>query len=56
MNGRLRAHASQDTIFTLTDPKTDRSALSHLALAHQTIYHDGRYPSHILLPVIPDEV
>ena len=24
-----------------------------MVLAHQTIYHDAAYPSHILLPVIP---
>jgi uncharacterized protein len=26
---------------------------SDMAVAKQTVYHDGRYPSHIVLPVIP---
>ena len=26
---------------------------TEMAAAHQTIYHDSQYPSHLLLPVIP---
>jgi predicted acyl esterase len=28
---------------------------THFASAEQTIYHDARHPSHILLPMIPDK-
>ena len=37
------------------NPNTGRSPLveTELRVAMQRVFHDGRYPSHIMLPVVP---
>ena len=53
---RIRVHVTSSS-FPLYDrnPNTgnEQGVDDEIAVAEQTVYHDSRYPSHIVLPVIP---
>lgn len=53
---RIRVHVTSSN-FPMWDrnPNTghEQGMDAETAVARQVIYHDGKYPSHILLPVIP---
>ena len=59
----LRGHRVRVDIASSNFPRFDRNPNTghafgqdtDLRVAHQTVYHDAEYPSHILLPVIPGE-
>ena len=57
----LKGHRIRSEISSSNFPRFDRNLNNggelgidpEIVVAQQTIYHDDRYPSHILLPVIP---
>ena len=57
----MKGHHLRVEISSSNFPRFDRNlntgedmfTSTRMAIAHQTVFHEGRYPSHILLPVVP---